>query len=163
MFSSKIMVSTPIKFIYVIVAVFCLRMIYMMFFRKLTRVEDYIYRSNSWIRFFQMYDRALQVLQRGIQNGDLSDYEVQRLYFAAGIVYSLKRDYARAVECFERLDIFWQRERIDFDPNYYDMLVCYANAGKRKRARDLYRMLLKQEKYDPRYAELRALESRINP
>lgn len=155
MFSSKIMVSTPIKFIYVIVAVFCLRMIYMMFFRKLSRAEDYIYRSNSWIRFFQMYDKALETLQKGIQSEDLDDFEKQRLYFASGIVYSLKRDYARAVECFERLDTFWQRERIDFDPNYYDMLVCYENDSKKKRARELCRLLLKQEKYDPRYVHLR--------
>lgn len=155
MFSSKIMVSTPVKVVYVVIVLFCLRMLYMMFFRKLIRVEDYIYRSNSWIRFFQMYDKALEILKKGIQSGGFDSYEMQRLYFATGIVYSLKHDYARAVEYFERLDIFWQRERIDFDPNYYDMLVCYRSDGKKKRARELCRLLLKQEKYDPRYAQLR--------
>lgn len=161
MFSSTRIVSTSIKFVYVIVFLIVLRTIYVSFFKPLDTVKDYLLRSNAWLRCFRAYDKAIEVLKQGTDSSNLSLEDKQRLLFAIGVIYFAKREYKTAAKFFDQMQGYFLQQKIPFDENYCDMLICYDNIGERGRAKQLYQLLLKQAKHDERFREISRLEHRF--
>lgn len=161
MFSSTTVSSASMNVVYIIVTLIVIRTIHVSFFKPLQKVEDYISRSNAWLRCFRAYDKAIEVLQEGISSVLLSEEEKERLYFCQGVIYFAKRDYKSAVDRFDRMDGYFLRDRIPYDRNYRDMLLCYDNVGDRVKAKKLYQLLSKQVKYDERFQEIGELKQRF--
>lgn len=161
MFSSTRIVSTSIKFVYVIVFLIVLRTIYVSFFKPLYVAKDYLLRSNAWLRCFRAYDKAIEILKQGVDSSNLSLEDKQRLLFGIGVIYFAKREYKTAAKCFDQMQGYFLQQQIPFDENYCDMLICYDNVGEKGKAKKLYQLLLKQSKYDERFREISQLERRF--
>ncbi len=161
MLSSTQTISTSLKIVYVILAFILCFSSFRVFFRPAKTVEVCIHRATSWSKYLHAHNQAISILKYGINNLSKNAKDTAKLNFFIGMEYYYKRDYSNATIYFDKTSELFKAAKFPFDPGYLSMIVSYYNIGEEKKAKTLYKSLKKQEKYDIRFKDLEALESRI--
>ncbi len=153
--------SVAMYFIYALSALLLLYAVYRSLFTRLVTPEDYIKRANNYVSYFRSYNKAIQVLEKGLMLPDLKEEEKQEIHFHLGIQHHRLRDFATAAKHFDHVLPRIKKKKLEYSKGYLDMIMSYYNDGQEGVARGLYHQLLKKQHIDPRFGFVTSLDNRI--
>lgn len=127
--------------------------------KPLKKYEDFVYKANQYDIWFQR-NKAIEIMKMAI-NEPFNNKEKSSGYFYLGILYSKKKDYRTASDCYNKAFELVNDENFKFHTNFIRAIETFIKNGDQDRAKYWLDNLLERKSYDKKFMKLCDLNSKI--